>query len=208
MKSSRTLLFGVLFAGAATLAHADLAYTFDTDAQGFTVDPSSGVLSHVAEGYLRVQDLTGENNVSLQFPQASLVGGWASYLGGKLSFDARLESPITNAYWPEFGTVTLFGQDGFATVDVALGDEPGLGWQTYSVTLNPASFSTTPAELSAVLASLQKVDISLEAGNGPIEVIHVDNVKVTAVPEPATWAMAGLGVLAVAGSLGRRTARR
>jgi len=202
MKFIRTLLSAALLSGA-TLAHADLAYTFDTDAQGFTVDPSAGLLSHLPDGYLRVVDWTGDTNVALRLPDAALAGGWAAYLGGTISFDARMESPI-DAYWPEFGTVFLFSSQGNLAFDLAPGDEPGANWKTYSATFDPATWSTTPAQLAAVLANVERVEISLEAGNGPIEIVHIDNVKVTAVPEPMTGLLAAAGLLAVGVATRRR----
>lgn len=201
MKFIRTLFSAALLSGA-TLAHADLAYTFDTDAQGFTVEPSAGLLSHLPGGYLRVVDSTGDTNVALRLPSAALAGGWAGYAGGTISFDARMESPI-NAYWPEFGTVFLFSSQGNLALDVALGDEPGANWKTYSARFDPADWGTTPAQLSAVLANVDRVEISLEAGNGPVEIVHIDNLKVTAVPEPVAGLLAGAGLL-TSGLLARR----
>ena len=55
-----------------------------------------------------------------------------------------------------------------------------------------------------MLASLTRVTINLESGNGPIEYVGIDNVRITsAVPEPQTWAM-GLAGLALVGGLSRR----
>lgn len=197
MRTIKTLFSAALLTGAglATQAHADLAYTFDNDAQGFTVNEPAGTLSHQSAGYLRVQDQSGDTNVALLFPASALAGGWLSYLGGTLSFDARLESAI-DAYWPEFGTITLSSPLGAVAVDVAYGDAPGVGWATYAVTLDPESWNTSAEVLATVLANLQQVDISLEAGNGPIEVLHIDNIRLSsAVPEPGTWAMTGVGLL-------------
>lgn len=206
MRTIKTLFSAALLTGAglATEAHADLAYTFDTDAQGFTVNEPAGILSYQSAGYLRVQDQSGDTNVSLLFPSSAVAGGWLSYLGGTLSFDARLESAI-DAYWPEFGTIILSSPLGAVAVDVAYGDAPGVGWATYAVTLDHQSWNTTAENFATVLANLQQVDLSLEAGNGPIEVLHIDNVRLTsAVPEPGTWAMTGMGLGLVGLVLARR----
>ncbi|MDO9004767.1 MAG: laminin B domain-containing protein [Aquabacterium sp.] len=204
MSRLQTLLSVALLAGVATHANADLAYTFDSDAQGFTVNVPAGELSHEAGGYLRIKDLTGDTNVSLILPGSAVAGGWLSYVGGTLSFDARMESPI-DSYWPEFGTITLSSTVGSLAVDVAVGDAPGLGWATYSVVLDAANWSTSPEVLASVLANLQQVDISMEAGNGPIELLHIDNVTLsTAVPEPGTWAMSLMGLMALGWAVRRR----
>ena len=204
MSRLKTLLSAALLAGVSAHANADLAYTFDSDAQGFTVNVPAGELSYQAGGYLRVQDLTGDTNVSLILPGSAVAGGWLAYVGGTLSFDARMESPI-DSYWPEFGTITLFSPLGSLAVDVAAGDAPGVGWATYSVVLDAASWSTSPEVLATVLANLQQVDISMEAGNGPIEVVHIDNVTLSsAVPEPGIWAMSLMGLMALGWVVRRR----
>jgi hypothetical protein len=207
MKSKRAwyggVCAGLLLAGMASRAQADLAYTFDADAQGFTVNVPAGELSHVADGYLRIVDLTDQTNVSLILPGAALAGGWAAYEGGTLSFDARLELPI-GSYWPEFGTITLSSAAGSASADVAGPDEPTTAWKTYSIKLDAALWGAQPATFSAVLAGLQGAEISMEAGNGPIEVLHIDNIKLTsAVPEASTSVLSMLG-LAVLGWRARR----
>lgn len=190
----------------ASTAHADLAYTFDNDAQGFgLVDTSTGTLTHEAGGYLRVADVDGNTNMFLQLPGSAVASGWAAYKGGTFSFDARLASSITS-YWPEFGTVTLVSSLGSASIDLAADGEPGLGWKTYSIRLDEAAWGLSPTHFDAILANLQQVTISLEAGNGPIEVLHLDNVRVSAVPEPTSALLALMGVAGVGAVLRRRRA--
>lgn len=206
MKSVHWMLMGAATACAMSAAHAaDLTYTFDADAQGFTVNEPAGELTHVAPGYLRIKDLTDATNVQLILPAAA-TGDWSAYNGGTLSFDARLESPIS-AYWPEFGALTLTSSQGAATLDVVPDGQPGLDWQTYTVKLDAATWSKDAASFAAILANLQRVEINMEAGNGAIETIHVDNVKVTsAVPEPSTWALSLIG-LGLMGAVNRRRRR-
>lgn len=190
----------------ASTANADLAYTFDTDTQGFgLVDAATGTLTHEAAGHLRVADADGSTNVLLQLPGSALTGGWMAYDGGTFSFDARLESSISS-YWPEFGTVTLVSSLGSASVDLAADGEPGLGWKTYSIRLTDTAWGLSPTHFDAILANLQQVSISLEAGTGPIEVLHIDNVRVSAVPEPTTGALALIGLAGVGVLLRRRRA--
>jgi hypothetical protein len=197
---------------ASTLAHADLAYTFDTDAQGFTLnEAAAGELSHDSGGYLRVKDLTDQTNVQMVLPGAAVAGGWQGYEGGTLSFDARLEAPIAS-YWPQFGEVSLLGSQGNITVDIAPGDEPGQAWKTYSIKLDAASWGSNDSTFRNVLANLQSVQINLEAGNGAIETVHIDNVRVSAVPEPASLTLGlvglmGLGMLLGANGLPARRKR-
>jgi hypothetical protein len=207
MKNARTLvstlLTGVMLAGAAFAAHADLAYGFDASAEGFTLnDAAAGALSWEAAGHLRVQDVTDATNVQLVLPAAATSGGWSAYTGGTLSFDARLETPIAS-YWPEFGAITLVSQQGSVVLDVVPDNEPGVEWKTYSVQLDAATWGQSAASFANALAGLQRVELNLEAGNGAIETILIDNVRVTAVPEPSTWALTLIG-LACMGAVVRR----
>ena len=202
-------LAAVSLAAAATAAHADLAYAFDAGLAGFTLnDPAAGDLRWEAAGHLRVQDVSGDTNVLLVLPTADTAGGWASYLGGTLSFDARLESPI-GSYWPEFGTVSLIGAAGTLSLDLVPADQPGTVWQTYSIRLDAETWGRDEAGFAAALAGLQRVEINMEAGNGAIETILVDKVRVSAVPEPsAAWLglMGGMGALGLSAVWRRRRA--
>lgn len=201
------LLTGALLAAGVSAAHADLAYTFDADAQGFALnEAAAGALSWQAAGHLRVQDLTDATNVLLVLPGEATAGGWSPYLGGTLSFDARLESPI-GSYWPEFGAVTLVSGQGAMTLDLVPANEPGVAWATYSVQLDAATWGRDATSFANALASLQRVELNMEAGNGAIEVILVDNVRVSAVPEPATLALGVMGVFAVGLAARRRRHR-
>lgn len=201
------LVCGAALALSASLSHADLLYTFDADAQGFTVnDPAAGELSHVADGgYLSVKDLTDQTNMQLVLPAQAIAGGWSAYVGGSMSFDARLAAPIAS-YWPEFGTITLMSSQGNLSVDVAAPDEPKLSWQTYGVQLTGAAWGVSDEAFANVLANLQSVQINLEAGNGAIETVQIDAVKVSAVPEPASLSLALLGLAGMVGI--RRLSRR
>ncbi|MFT3855992.1 MAG: PEP-CTERM sorting domain-containing protein [Aquabacterium sp.] len=191
-----------MLASAASVAHADLAYTFDAGLENFRLnDPAAGALSWQAQGHLRVQDLTDATNVQLLLPETDLRN-WAAFQGGTLSFDARLESPISS-YWPEFGAVTLLSLGGNASVDLVPANEPGTAWKTYTLKLDGATFGKSEAAFAETLAGLQEVQINLEAGNGAIETVLIDNVRVTAVPEPATWALGLVGLAGVVGATRR-----
>jgi hypothetical protein len=204
MKSIQILSLAVLLAGGASAARADLNYTFDADVQGFAAnDVAAGELSWQPGGYLRIKDLTDATNVSLVFPAAATSGGWSVYQGGTLSFDARLESPI-GSYWPDFGLMTLVSSQGSISLDLAPNNEPGLAWKTYSVKLDALTWGQDANAFASTLSNLQRVEISMEAGNGAIEIIHVDNISVTAVPEPASWALSLLGLALMGGCYARR----
>lgn len=203
-------LFSAAFAGAvlalATGAShaAQVSYTFDADAQGVTVTPG-GLLTHVqapGNGYLSVQDLDNEDML-LVIPLGGATVDWSGYLGGTLSFDGRSLNGLPPS-WPSFGLLTLTSAAGSVSFDFVPVDDPTSDWTTYSVQLDTATFGPT---LPLVLATLTGATINLESGNGPVEVVGIDNLKITAaVPEPQTWALllAGLGMVGAAALRKRR----
>ena len=189
----------------ASAAQADLLYTFDAGAEGFTVT-SGGSLTHVisgGNGHLSVADIDNDD-VLLNLPLGAGVTDWSSYLGGTLSLDAISLNGQTPS-WPTFGLLTLTSATaGSVSFDFVPDADPTTGWKTYPVQLDVATFG---ASLPAVLASLSSATINLESGNGPIEVVGIDNLRVTsAVPEPQSWAL-GLAGVALAGALRRRRTR-
>lgn len=206
MFKPKALIGATLTCIAASSAFAaDMSNGFDADAQGFFIT-GDGELSHVlsgGNGFLSVKDTTG-NFLFLNAPVAAGGQDWSAYLGGTLSFDATMLNGIAPS-WPDFGTVTFTSTTGqTASFDLAPNvggqiTEPGPTWKTYSATLSNVVFSQGTAPLSTVLASLAGVQFSMEAADGPIEVVGFDNFKVTsAVPEPESWALGLLGLAAVA----------
>lgn len=180
-------------------ARADLAYGFDTDAQGLTAT-NGGNLVHQAAGgnpggFLQITDVS-DDDMLLHLPVGAL-GNWSGYLGGSFSFDARDlngESPD----WSPFGELTLVGTAGSLVLDIAPAGQPANdgAWHRYTTTFNTATWG---GNLPAVLGNITDVTLKVEFHAGVTEVVGIDNVAVAAVPEAgAAWAMlAGLGLLGV-----------
>lgn len=202
----RTTMLGCAVAclGLSSASAAGISVGFDSGTEGFFIT-GDGELSHVVtggNGFLSVKDTTG-SFLFLNAPVAAAGENWSSYLGGTVSFDAIMLNGISPS-WPDFGTITFTSTSGqTASFDLApnaggLITEPTTAWKTYSASLTNAVFSQGSAPLSTVLASLSGVQFSMEAADGPIEVVGFDNFKViTPVPEPESWAL-GLAGLAVA----------
>lgn len=197
-----------LIATLAALPLAAAAAGFDASDEGWTTS-NGGEQSWVATGgngggWLRVADTTSDDYL-LNAPSAWL-GNWSGFAGGTLSFDAlnvNNESPD----WAPFGEVTITGAAGTATLDIVAANNPPADgqWHRYSVLLAPgAGWSGAP--LASVLANVTSLTIKAEFHAGVTEVVGIDNVQVSAVPEPASAALllGGLGGLGLLAGLRRK----
>lgn len=179
-------MFGLLC--AATTARANLNFSFDADTQGFGLI-GDGLLEHVsdaANGYLKITDTNGSTDVLLNVPLGAVPVDWSAYLNGTLSFDGIMLNAIAPS-WPDFGTIRFTSMtDQVIWADLASPNDPTSTWKTYTATLNASTFANQgAATLADVLANLKSVTLSAEAGNGPVEVVGIDNFRVTMVPEPS-----------------------
>lgn len=190
----------LLTASLLSLPLIATAASFDTGAEGWTT--ANGTQTWVAAGgnsggWLQIEDLDGNTDITITAP-ASWLGNWSAYLGGTLSFDAKNTNGISSD-WPGFGSVSITGPGGTVQMDfIAAGQPPADGqWHRYSVTLSPAA-GWNGASLSAVLANVTSLTLNGEYHAGPGELLGIDNLQVTAVPEPASAALllGGLGLLA------------
>ncbi len=194
------LLLATLACLGGQVQAADLAYTFDSDAQGVTV---TGATVTATDGHLALQD-TDENYMIAWLPTQDL-GDWSRFLGGTLSFDAINLNGATNNE-PSFGTLRLESGSGAIERDLIVTPEPASTWTTYTIRLDEAGFGP---DLGALLANVTRVGLTLEshygfdATNGGWEINGLDNLRVSAVPEPHGWALAATGLIA-AGALSRR----
>lgn len=206
---SRSLRFAclptMLAAVFALPAQANLDFDFNDGPQGVVVT-AGGTLTHEVEagnGYLAIADIDNAD-MFLVLPVGAAPVDWTGYIGGTLAFDARSLNGLPPT-WPSFGLLTFTSANGVAaSFDFVPADQPGNTWARYTVSLDEATFGPS---LASVLGSLQSVTVNLESGNGPIERVGIDNLTVSAVPEPQSVALmlAGLGVL---GAVARRRQRR
>lgn len=172
-----------LVAGAAQAAGPkNIAYRFDTDAQGWTAQAGGALAYRSGDprhgGYLEITDVSSDDFVVLPPPEA--LGDWSRFLGGTVRFLARngnLDSPD----WAPFGTLTL----GNGTQSLALDAVPDGAplpdgrWHRFEIPLTTERWG---ADLPAVLAGLSQLTLKLEFHAGVTEVVHFDAFRVTRPP--------------------------
>lgn len=202
MKAHYALMV-LLSAFAAQSAQANILYSFDADAQGWTL--SDGDLNYVSTGgntggYINTTD-TNSNDMALHAPAAAL-GNWSQYLGGTLSFDALNTNNRLSDYGG-FGTVTISGNGQTVTFDLATSanNPPNNGlWNAYSAVLSQAVWGSNLASVLSNVTSFTLTTESFSSSTFPDEQVGIDNISITSVsnvPEPETYGMllAGLGLV-------------
>ena len=203
---SAIMAASIVFASAAK---ADVASTFDTGADGWTLannDPAS-TLTYEASGgnpggYILFTDGGQGADDVFSAPSKFLGNDLASY-NQSLSFDL-LTSATADALSDTPLTITNGTGDSLSLV---IGAPVVNMWTSYSYALNASSgflfdggAAATPAQIQAVLADVTSLYIPADVVNG-VSTMGLDNVVLgVAVPEPSTWAtmLGSLGLLGLA----------
>lgn len=196
-----TLILSAL--AIASAVHANLTYSFDADNQGWRqadFNPSTLVLTDLgpatwnAAGHIEGPDFAG-----WAFHTSPLLSG-----GFGASTEIRFDYSAASADAQAYPFVVLASATGAIYQEVA---PPADGqFHTYAFDLTSVGTwkygdvnglrAATLSDISAVLGGLQRIGINADVASGS-DFTRVDNVQLTAVPEPATMAALGLGVAAL-----------
>ncbi|TBO30099.1 hypothetical protein EYS42_10340 [Aquabacterium lacunae] len=175
---------------------ADLLYTFDSGAQGFVANGAT--LVH-QPGFLSLRDID-DSDMVVVLPAADL-GDWSRFVDGTFAFDAiNLNGAATD--WGTFGTLRIESGSTVVERDVVPQAAPAAQWTTYRTTLDGATWASVLGNVTRVTLMLES-HIGWDSTSG-YELNGLDNVRVSAVPEPQAWALGLVGVALVAGMARRR----
>ena len=212
MRSSLIAL-SLLTLGAAQVAQAAPSSTFDSGNDGWTVSDTHPPFDSFGGSFTPDYDEVGQfirytdpSSMSFFFEAPeSFLGDLSAYYGGVLRYSQTLS--VQTPQWRDDPDLVLVNGSGLVLVYQNV-SQPGTGWTDYAVSLNAGDWRVgtldgsfaTAAQVQAVLGDLQRLRIRGEYISGVVETTALDNVSISAVPEPASWAfmLAGAGVLSAA----------
>ena len=226
MKKHRALLASLLISTGALFvgpnAHAAIADDFSSDSSGWQLIDLQGSgnytnvigtqgVTYNSGGYISAAD---PSNYSFYFDAPDRYkGNLSSYSGGTLSFDTFYTLNETSSAWRDDADIVLTSGSTHLVWQAA--SNPGATWTHVNVVLGASQGwkigtihgnDATASEIANALSNVTALRIRGEYVNGVVETTALDNVVLTPVPEPETYAMflAGLGLM---GALARRRAR-
>ena len=216
MRSSLIAL-ALLTLGAVPVAQAAPSSTFDAGNEGWTVSDTNPPFDSLGASFTPDYDEAGQfirftdpSSMSFFFEAPeSFLGDLSAYYGGVLRYSQTLS--VQTPPWRDDPDVVLVNGSGLVLVYQNV-NQPGTDWTGFEVSLSAGSWRVgaldgsfaTVAQMQAVLGDLQRLRIRGEYISGVIETTALDNVSISAVPEPASWAF----MLAGAGLLSARLRRR
>ena len=189
---------------ALPVARADVTSFFDTDAEGWTGygDFAVNVNWHATGGnpggtIELVDSVSG--GVMYWVAPAKFLGNQSGSYGRTLSFDLRQVIGSPNQF--SDSDVVLVGSGVTLVIDLSPNPATNGAWTSFSVPLSTGAWkvgslggtTATAAQLQSVLGNLSGLAIRAEYQTGA-DTDYLDNVVLSAVPEPSAWAAMALGL--------------
>ncbi len=212
---------------ASAIVSIEVASTFDTDVDSWAfVDvPGVGNYTTILSGPLAVTySATGgfisakdpSNNTFFFTAPGKFLGDQSAMYGGLLKYDLKLD-PAT-PQWTGDPDVVLISDSGVLVYDI--GNEPGTsfstrvvpwsegGWRIGSLggaQVSAAQFQNVIGHLGALMIGGEFV-ASTPGSAATFETASLDNVVLTAVPEPSVAVLMSLGLLGIGAACRRKRA--
>jgi hypothetical protein len=179
----------------------------DLDENWFTSDNAGPTVMHFPSAgnpgaFLQIPERDASVAYKLVAPSI-FRGDLSAFDGGLVSFDASV-FPILPVDNQGFGTVTLSGPGGTASLDLVTGSLPVLSFANFSGRLDASTFGVTQQQWTAILSDVRRLTIEFDAYDGASETTSVDNVVILPLP----GATAPVAVATLAACLAWRRSRR
>jgi hypothetical protein len=212
-----TLAGVVLLAGSTPAVKAQgVIYTeaFSTGASGWDNNGNNlatwatiGGVTGDGDGYITAAAVTSSSGAVVLRAQTSqgaspgLFGNWTTtgtspLSVGTLSFDLYQDSGVTQGFGLRFATAAGFP-------GAFLGDEISLNsdvWTHFDIAVDSSAGFTFPeggGDYDSILGSLARIQFTVDGTPASAFNVRLDNVAISSinsVPEPSTFALAGMGV--------------
>lgn len=203
------LLCGIAWLAGCPVASASLVSTFDAGTEAWSVDSDEGTSGVTGFGWaagsgnpgggVQATDIGAGGGWWFVAPTA-WSGDWSGYLGGAISFDVFTTPGTSTDPNPSFWAVVLLLADGGRLRALQDAGAQQNQWTSVEIELDAANFTLTESSYSTFDEALTHVTGLVIPGDFVYQqqdLTRLDNVRVRAAPEPATWALA-LGGLAAA----------
>lgn len=183
--------------GIQDLQASTIQSSFEANNEGWTLSGGELIWSDSGGnpgGYIIAKD-TINTTMELEAP-AKFLGNWSAFENGIISFDAiEIENPY--GPWSTFGTITITGDTGSVSKDLAPDPLPS-SWTHYSAKLTAEEWGVSSSDWTAILNNVTTLEIDIESGSiVAAETVGVDNIAVNAVPIPGGIWLIGSGLAGI-----------